>query len=225
MLNSGKKFSFPHDPFSGIFGASTLIFALFFVASICTPLSAQSKNTPASAVETRKAEAPKGAAARVPTATPTPDPIYVDPTVSRRSDPGYGWLLLRTIFVLGLFGGAAVLIWRWLKNRKPVGRNEDGPIRILHDYPLAIAKSLKVIEVGQEVFLLSVTQDQIALIARLENKETVDLLRLEASRARGTGGASFGDLLLKVLPGIRPKAPKEALDITRNLTEKLRRMK
>lgn len=223
MLNSGKKFSFPHNPFPGFFGASTLIFALFFATAFLSPLSAQSKNSPAPAAESRKAEASKSAAARAPAAAP--DPIYVDPTVSRRSDPGYGWLLLRTIFVLGLFGGAAVLIWRWLKNRKPVGRNEDGPIRILHDYPLAIAKSLKVIEVGQEVFLLSVTQDQISLIARLENKETVDLLRLEASRARGTGGASFGDLLLKVLPGIRPKAPKEALDITRNLKEKLRRMK
>ncbi|MBN8218479.1 MAG: flagellar biosynthetic protein FliO [Spirochaetes bacterium] len=222
MLNSGKKFSSPVNLFPRLFGVKWLFLAALFFGSLTAPLLSQTKNPDPRKVEAGRATAAAQAAPRAPT---NADPGYIDPTVSRRSEPGYGWLLLRTIFVLALFGGAAALIWRWLKNRKPMGRQEEGPIRILHDYPLAIAKSLKVVEVGKEVFLLSMTQDQIALIARLEDKETIDQFRLEASRVKSGGNASFGELLLKVLPGMGAKAPKEPLDITRNLREKLRRMK
>lgn len=230
MFYPGKKFQVPNlglnfAKIPGIFRlfhpTAHLLILSAFLALLPVGLTAQAKQNPASSANSATGKnAQVGQAPGAQAATNT-SPLYIDPTVNRRSEPGYGWLLLRTIFVLALFAGAAVLIWRWLKNRKPMGMVQDGPLKVLYEYPLAIGKGLKVIEVGREVFLIAVTQDNVNLISKIEDKESIDAIRLEAGRRKAAPRDSFGDLLAKVLPGA--KVGGDPLAFTRNLRARLRR--
>lgn len=197
MLSTGKKF----------WRVFTLAGMLFLAFSTTPALHGQSKSN-APVVSTNKSV-----------------DFYSDPTLNRKSEPGYFFLLLRTIFVLGLFFGAAILIYRFLKNRQYRSPGIEGPISIVHDFPLNITKSLKIVRVANEYFLLGVSQDNVNLITRIEDKESIDLFKLEVSRAVPAKGF-FQDLLERYLPkGMGQSIKQGPLDITKNLKERLSKMK
>ncbi|MBL8993070.1 MAG: flagellar biosynthetic protein FliO, partial [Spirochaetia bacterium] len=98
-------------------------------------------------------------------------------------------------------------------------------ISIVHDFPLNITKSLKIVRVANEYFLLGVSQDNVNLITRIEDKESIDLFKLESSRAVPAKGF-FQDLLERYLPkGMGQTIKQSPLDITKNLKERLSKMK
>lgn len=197
MLHTGKKF----------WRVLILAGMLFLSYSQHPPLNAQTKSNAPVVSSNRTAD------------------FYTDPTLNRKSEPGYGFLLLRTIFVLALFFGASILIYRFLKNRQYRSPGVDGPISIVHDFPLNITKSLKIVRVANEYFLLGVSQDNVNLITRIEDKESIDLFKLESSRVVPAKGF-FQDLLERYLPkGVGQSIKQSPLDITKNLKERLGKMK
>ena len=151
--------------------------------------------------------------------TPSPDTsFYQDPTeVKRESDP-YFSLLLRVIGILLVFALVAFVTLRIVKSRQKINQ-EGGPFKLIYDFPISINKSLKVIQIVNEFYLLGVSQDNIQLICKLEDKETIDTLMLEKDKnlPRGT---FFQDIFAKHL-----KLGKiDPLDMTKKLKSRLKKM-
>lgn len=108
-----------------------------------------------------------------------------------------GWEYLRTILVLVLVIGAIYLLFFFLKKGMNKSMPENDIIRVLSTQGLGGNKALYLVEVGNEIFLLSGGGDGVPqLISRIEDKETIDTIRLKASSGDEEGKKqTFADVI------------------------------
>ncbi len=90
--------------------------------------------------------------------------------------------LLQIVFYLGIILIIIYLIYRYLASKKGVVAGPETSIRKLSLVPLFGNKYLQVIEVGEKVYLLGITDTHISLISEITEKEVIDNLRLTASK-------------------------------------------
>lgn len=60
-------------------------------------------------------------------------------------------------------------------------------MKVLNVMPIGFQKSLKLVQVGKEFLLLSVSQMQVSLICKIEDPEMIDNFKLESSFRQGEG--------------------------------------
>jgi flagellar biosynthetic protein FliO len=112
----------------------------------------------------------------------------------------YPFLVLRTLAVLAVLIIVIYLVFRvFLRNRHKIVTSTE-VIKVLATYPLAGNKSIQIVQIAEKVLILGVTDSNINLIAALEDKETIDKIKLESSKET-RGFASFKDQLLKLISG------------------------
>jgi flagellar protein FliO/FliZ len=93
------------------------------------------------------------------------------------------WDFVRMLFVLAAVVAVIYLIFYFLKRglRRQLPENEI--IRLLGTRNLAGNRALHLVELGKSVFLLGAAEGGITLISEVKDQETLDMLRLERSKA------------------------------------------
>jgi flagellar protein FliO/FliZ len=87
----------------------------------------------------------------------------------------------------------------FLRNRNKIVTGTE-VVKVLATYPLAGNKSIQIVQIAEKVLILGITDSNINLITTLEDKETIDKIKLESSKEM-RGFASFKDQLLKLISG------------------------
>jgi flagellar protein FliO/FliZ len=157
------------------------------------------------------------------------------PAVTQLS--GFGvWDFLRMIFVLALVVGIIYLVFHFIK--KAGAPRDDGVrfIRVLETRSLAANRHLHLVEVGNQVMLVGSSENAVHLVSRLEDKETLDGIRLQASQIRPRAG-SFADVLKGLFGKKRGSSPPgnddgdeggsgppDSLDFMRKQKERLKKL-
>lgn len=137
-------------------------------------------------------------------------PGLVGPEVGSDDDLSLGWVLVRTMLVLGM---VVVLAWltlnvglRRLLGIKAVG----GPsmVQVLERVPLDQRRSLFVVEAAGEVLLIGGSDNSLSLLSKLDRAE-VDRLRAERAAQQPV---QLSPLLQKLLgrKGAQPPSPPPA---------------
>lgn len=90
-------------------------------------------------------------------------------------------MLIRFILSLLLVVGAIYLIYFLLKKKYKLDTVSSNFIRILLSQSLAPGKLLQVIELAGKCFVLGITNENISLITEINDKETIDQLKIHAS--------------------------------------------
>lgn len=131
-------------------------------------------------------ERPREAAEQGPTTPPRPDALTGDPLFS----PGLAFLKAAGVLLLiiGLILLIATVLRKLGVHHGPGGRGEL--LKIIETAPLGPRKYLAVVEAAGEYFLLGVSDQQVNLVSRLENREAVG--RALRSRSAGPGGGNSG---------------------------------
>ena len=113
----------------------------------------------------------------------------------------YSLLVLRTLAILAVLVVAVYIVMRiFLKNRRKVVTGTD-IIKVIATYPLAGNKSIQIMEIAEKVFILGVTDSNINMITLVEDKETIDRIKLQSSKETKGGFQSFKDQLMKLISG------------------------
>lgn len=89
------------------------------------------------------------------------------------------WTIFKMMFVLGMICAALVLVSRVLrKNRTLAGDagNHSG-IRVLSTQCLAPQKYISLVDVGGEVLAVGISETQITLLTKVENREFIERMR------------------------------------------------
>ncbi len=88
------------------------------------------------------------------------------------------WAILKMILVLGTMLGALFFLGRVMrKGRRMTGAaSGDSGIRVLATQTLAPQKYLSLVEMGGEVLALGISEAQITLLTKIENKEFIERL-------------------------------------------------
>ena len=128
-------------------------------------------------------------------------------------------------FILTLVG--IYLVFIYLKNRtkKISGSNEI--IRILATTAVAANRYISIIEIADEMYLISISDHNINLIEKIENKEIKDQIRMMYINSKeNMVEDSFKNILNQTLSIFRqPKMKeKDALQSTKEIRERLRNL-
>lgn len=105
--------------------------------------------------------------------------------------------LWKFILMLALVCGLAYIVLRLLKKANAIPLNDDPYLKIAASLKLAPNKLLYVVILGREAFLISLTEKTVNLISKLENKELIDTLILNADN-RNVEERSFADMLAAI---------------------------
>lgn len=128
-------------------------------------------------------------------------------------------------FILTLVG--IYLVFIYLKNRtkKISGSNEI--IRILATTPVAANRYISIIEIADEMYLISISDHNINLLEKIENKEIKDQIKMMYINSKENSVEdSFKNILNQTLSIFRqPKMKeKDALQSTKEIRERLRNL-
>ncbi|HET7838271.1 MAG TPA: flagellar biosynthetic protein FliO [Rectinemataceae bacterium] len=110
---------------------------------------------------------------------------------------------LRMVVVLALVLGAIYGAYRLMRRASRPRIEEDPTVKVLATASLGPGKAVHVLSVGNQAFLIGVTDSSISLISEVADRDLVDSLALKAAMApkarEGLGG--FGEALAALLAG------------------------
>ena len=144
-------------------------------------------------------------AAPVPLVIPAQAPPRSGRVLEDRPEtgPSVGGFVVGSFAVVGLLGGALLLLRRFGKNSRFLGAG--GPIQVLARKPLGPKQEVFLLEVGSRVFMIGSTRDHLATLGEFSGPDEVAKLR--AGLTRDGGGAEFRESLRE---GLRDQeAPRE----------------
>ena len=105
-------------------------------------------------------------------------------------------LVAKMILVLGAVL-AILFLLIWLCKRMTAGRgnfHSDGQIRLLTTKPIAPRKYISLVGIGGQILVLGISEAQITLLDKIENREFVE--KIEAQHTVRPGPFSILDHLL-----------------------------
>lgn len=146
--------------------------------------------------------------AAVSVAIPAQDPPRSGRVLEERPEtgPSVGGFVVGSLAVVGLLGGALLLLRRFGRNSRFLGAG--GPIQVLARRSLAPKQELFLVEVGGRVFMIGSTRETLATLGEFRGPDEVAALRAGLpSRADDSHRADFRESLRE---GLREEeAPRE----------------
>lgn len=142
--------------------------------------------------------------------------------VEEPQSPGGGgvWLFLRMFFVL-LFVIALIYFFVWfLKKTSRTPDSKDSYIRHTAAITIGSGKSVHIITVGEEGFILGASENSLSLISKLEDKDLIQAMNLAHDEQASTK-KSFTDILSSYISGVAKKDSKSTENLA-SLTDKLK---
>jgi flagellar biosynthetic protein FliO len=125
------------------------------------------------APEVRPAAGPAPARQTIPTEEP---PRAPRPLVDRpESGPGIAGFIVGSFAVLGLLGGAFLVLRRFGKNSRLLAA--AGAIKVLARKPLGPKQEIFLVEVGTRVFMIGSTRDHLSALGEFASPDEVAVLR------------------------------------------------
>jgi flagellar protein FliO/FliZ len=131
------------------------------------------------------------------------------------------WDLLRMILVLAVVIGLVYAVFYLLKRANRGKFVQNDAIRIVGSQSLPGNRSIYLVEVGSQVFLVGAGGDSVSLISEITDKETVDAMVLRGGESVANGKRSFGELIAGIFRGNQGGS----LDLLRDQRERLQRLR
>ena len=136
------------------------------------------------------------------------------------------WDFLRMLLVFLLVIASIYGLIFFLKKIGTGKYEESDLINILSSKSVAAGKSLHIVEVGNQMMLLGVSEDSINLITEITDKETFDSIKLHKGEQGNVSGGSFYSYLSQLINPGKSKSSKgkRSRDIGNLLNEQKKRM-
>ncbi len=134
------------------------------------------------------------------------------------------WDFVRMVLILGAVIAAIYGVFYILKRSGNPKFQENRLIRVLSSKPIAGNRSLHLIEVGNQVFLVGAADNNLSLVSEIDDKETLDAIRLQSAEVRGEEKRNFQAVLSQMFGGT-PKQQKNNGDPVGFLRQQRQRLK
>lgn len=115
--------------------------------------------------------------------------------------------LWKFILMLVLVCGLAYIVLRFLKQSQALSFNDDPYLKLASSLKLAPNKSLYIITLKREAFLIAVTEKDVSLISKIEDTELVDALNLTAENNE-VEQKPFAEMLSALFKKTEPKSKR-----------------
>lgn len=111
------------------------------------------------------------------------------------------WDFIRMVLILGAVVAVIYIIFFLLKRSGNPKFQDTRLIKVLSSKTLSGSRTLHLVEVGNQIFLVGASESTINLVSEIVDKETLDGLRLQAESADSGERKNFGEVLTQVFRG------------------------
>jgi flagellar protein FliO/FliZ len=132
------------------------------------------------------------------------------------------WDFIRMILILGAVIAVIYLVFYLLKRSGNPRLQENRLIRILSSRGLSNGKSVHLVGVGNQVFLVGASENGVSLVSEISDKETLDGIRLESTDTHEGERQSFSEVLSSMFG--REHRPVDAVGFLRQQRERLKQI-
>lgn len=130
-------------------------------------------------------------------------------TVTAASSDSTVWILLRIVLVLAIVCAGIYGVVYFLKKTTRINAGNDPYLKNVASLSFSPNKSVRVITVGSQAFVLGVTDQAISLISEITDRELIDAMNLEADRNASLPPVNFAAVLKSFLP-VKPADQAES---------------
>jgi flagellar protein FliO/FliZ len=109
----------------------------------------------------------------------------------------YGWLIFKTIFIIGLLLGGFYYFFRFVTRKAGLQVLGHDVIQVLAVAPLGPNKFLQVVDLAGRIIVIGVTDSNINIITEINEKDEIDRIRLLSSRSMPAATGGFQDFITK----------------------------
>ncbi|MDR3275985.1 MAG: flagellar biosynthetic protein FliO [Treponema sp.] len=103
------------------------------------------------------------------------------------------WQVIRLVLVLALAAAAIYGVTFFIRRAGKSRVDRNPHLKILASIPLGTNRFAYVLSVGSQAWLVGAAEGGVSLIAEIGDREAVDAMLLDESRAAGAGMAKFPD--------------------------------
>ncbi len=151
---------------------------------------------------------------------------YAKP-VDNVNSPGYFSLVIKTIFILGIFTLAVYYIFKFISKRQGVNYQNLNLINIISSTPIGTNRFLLLVEVHGLYLLLGSTDNNITLIKEITDRETIAKIQIKKNSIPKTKNknVTFGDFLRDLVgPSLKKILSKDEKKFIKNAKNRLRNL-
>ncbi|MCR5172406.1 MAG: flagellar biosynthetic protein FliO [Treponema sp.] len=147
----------------------------------------------------------------------------VDPRT--QETPSTAWLLIKMIFALAVVAGIAYLVIRMLKKNMKTANDNDPFLRKVSSIALGQGKSVQIVTIQDNAYVLGVTDSNITLLGTLDDKQLINAMNVYNDRNENVSKPrSFAEVLEMFMAPIRGnKAPDVYGNAAENVAESLKK--
>ncbi|KLI17980.1 flagellar biosynthetic protein FliO [Brachyspira hyodysenteriae] len=144
--------------------------------------------------------------------------------IQDRAEVSNGWMFIRAIigFIVTLVG--IYLAFIYLKNKSKKVSGSSDIIKVLATTPVATNRYISIIEIVEDMYLVSISDHNINLLSKIEDKETKDQIKMMYINSKNnTVDDSFKNIFNQTLSVFKqPKMKeKDPLKTTSEIRERL----
>ncbi|MBN2400806.1 MAG: flagellar biosynthetic protein FliO [Spirochaetes bacterium] len=121
---------------------------------------------------------------------------YERPTIEEDS---YGWLIFKTVIVLGLLVGGFYYFFRFVTKKTGMHLVGRDVIKILSIVPVGQNKFLQVIDLAGRIMVIAVSDSNISLITEIQDKDEIDRIRLLSSKSSPVQPGGFQEYISRYI--------------------------
>lgn len=133
-----------------------------------------------------------------------------EPSVSDEngeSGLGTAWLFFRMIIVLALVVACIYFVMRFMKKKFVSTVSDTDPyLKKTASLSLEVGKSVHIVTLNNKAYVLGVTENNVTLIDKIDDKDLIDAMNINAEVAQSeTGKKDFTAMLSNLIPGFGSK--------------------
>ncbi len=145
---------------------------------------------------------------------------------SNESANDYLFLWFKMFLFLAIFIIGSMIFIKYLKSKNKFKSSKSDYFQIYAELPLEINKKLQIVKIINEFYVLAVGVENVNLIAKIEDKEGIDLLELKGSVDSRLKSSFFQDVASNYFHQENNLKRKfNALNITKNLKKRMQKLK
>ena len=92
--------------------------------------------------------------------------------------PGYFGMFIKTILILGIFGGVVYYVIKYISKKQGLSFPKLDIIQIITSIPVGTNRFLQIIEVGNKYYLIGSTDSNVNLLAEITDKDTLNIIKV-----------------------------------------------
>ncbi|HEY1406771.1 MAG TPA: flagellar biosynthetic protein FliO, partial [Spirochaetota bacterium] len=153
------------------------------------------KETKSDATQSASADSAKGEDAAASTDKNKKEPSLYNYEQPKEEESSYGWMIIKTILVLGFFGAGFYFFFKYITKRGIIPNIGRSVVQTIAVNPVGQNKTIQVVEVAGRMLIIGVTDSQISLISEITAKDEIDRIRLHSSKSTPVETHTFQDFV------------------------------